>query len=268
VATLIHISDLHIGQDAKADERAARLAQTLAEFRADTILLTGDVTHRGRLEELERFEELFAPVRSKLIVVPGNHDRIGDDVASRLMSGPRVQVENRAGLWVIRVDSTAAHNRSMIDSHGELTSSDVENVVSAVNGAPQDALVVVMLHHHVLPLPEDHLGERISTIFGWPFAAELPLGLDLVTRIRTRCHVVAHGHRHRAGQVMLRGEGGRELHVLNAGSSPRLGRIRAVTHNGGRLLQARWVDFASGHRPNAAAAPIHALGPTPLQPEF
>jgi 3',5'-cyclic AMP phosphodiesterase CpdA len=266
--TLVHISDLHVGQDAKTDARAARVAQAVVESDADVVLVTGDVTHRGSRQELARFEKMFRPLRSRLVAVPGNHDRMGDDVAGLLMSGPRVQVEERPGLWIVRVDSTAEHNRSMIDSHGELTPRDVEDVAGAVDAAPPDALVVVMLHHHVLPLPEDHLGERISSFLGWPYAEELPLGLDLVALIQARCHLVLHGHRHREAQVTVPGADGKMLHVLNAGSSPRLARIRMLTHERGRLLHSRWLDVDVRPRPAAVAAAIQALGSNPLQPEF
>ncbi len=266
--TLIHISDLHIGRDARSDRRAAHLARALADANAEAILLTGDVTHRGRRAELERFEELFARIRATLIIVPGNHDRIGDDVATLLMGGPRVQVDRRDGLYVVRVDSTAAHNRSPIDSHGELTNGDVEAVVAAVDCAPEHHLVVVMLHHHVLPLPEDHLGERLATFLGWPCADELPLGLELISRIGGRCQLIVHGHRHRAGEVTIGDEGGRDLQVLNAGSSPQLGRVREVTYQRGRVCGSRWLEIGDAPRPAADAAVVPILGPGPLQPDF
>src|SRR5512142_1489490 len=94
--TLAHVSDLHLGRDAATDRAAARV---------DDVLLTGDVTNRGRAAEHARFEALFAPVRERLVVVPGNHDRLGDDVARRMMRA-RVEVERRPGLHLVRVDST------------------------------------------------------------------------------------------------------------------------------------------------------------------
>jgi 3',5'-cyclic-AMP phosphodiesterase len=243
--TIAHISDLHVGRDADADAAAAALARALLDERVDDVLLTGDVTDHGRSEELATFERAFAPLASRLVVVPGNHDRLGGDAAQALMPGPRVQVELRPGLFVIRLDSTAPHNRRLLDSHGELTPRTFAEVEHAVAGAPRGALVALMLHHHLLPLPADHLGERLASMLGWPNAAELDLGRALVDRLRDRCDLVLHGHRHAASELVLLPRSGRALHVLNAGSTPELGRVRLVTHDAGRIVRQRWLELDS-----------------------
>jgi 3',5'-cyclic AMP phosphodiesterase CpdA len=46
--TLAHVSDLHLGRDARTDDAAAALVRALLHERVDDVLLTGDVTHRGR----------------------------------------------------------------------------------------------------------------------------------------------------------------------------------------------------------------------------
>jgi metallophosphoesterase superfamily enzyme len=48
------------------------------------VLVTGDVTHRGRLREWAAFEKAFEPLieSGRLTAVPGNHDRLGDDMAT------------------------------------------------------------------------------------------------------------------------------------------------------------------------------------------
>src|SRR5512136_2749382 len=92
--TLVHISDLHIGRDEATDEAARRLARMLVEARVDQVLLTGDVTHRGLAPELTRYQRIFARLleEGRLAAVPGNHDRMGDDVARGLMRGGRVAI--------------------------------------------------------------------------------------------------------------------------------------------------------------------------------
>jgi len=240
---MAHISDLHIGRDPQTSEAAAAIARDLVGAGVDDVLLTGDVTDRGRSGELATFERAFAPLSSRLVVVPGNHDRLGDDAAQALMAGPRVQVEVRPGLFVVRLDSTAPHNRRLIDSHGELTPRTIADVEQAVARAPPDALVVLMLHHHLLPLPADHLGERLASLLDWPNAAELDLGRALVDRLRDRCDLVLHGHRHAASELVLLPRSGRALHVLNAGSTPDLRRVRLVTHDAGRIVSQRWLEL-------------------------
>jgi len=257
--TLAHISDLHVGLDRRTDGWTAALADALAEEDVDLVLLTGDVTHRGRRSELAAFERLFAPVRDRLVVVPGNHDRMGDDVASAMMPGSRVEAELRPGALVVRLDSTAPHNRSPIASHGALTAEDIDAVSRAVEGAPPATLVVLMLHHHVHPLPEDHLQERIATLLGLPNAGELDLGRALLERLDARCDLVLHGHRHAAGELVV-APGSRPLRVINAGSTPRLRCARILTHRAGRVLSERWLEIGAPRSAPAwtPAAPVAA----------
>lgn len=258
--TIAHVSDLHLGRDRRTDAGVARLAEALQRAEVDVVLVTGDVTHRGRAAELDAFEELFAPLRDRTVVVPGNHDRLGDDAGCRLMPGVRVAVEARPGLHVVRLDSTAPHNRALLSAHGELSEADVAAVDSAVDAAPPGSLVALMLHHHLLPLPEDHLSERLATWLGWPYAAELPRGRALLEALRGRCDLVVHGHRHAASATVVAPRAGRPLHVMNAGSSPELGRVRVVAHAAGRIVSERWMDVAGpakgrGARPLATGRP-------------
>jgi 3',5'-cyclic-AMP phosphodiesterase len=258
--TLAHVSDLHLGRDAETDAAVADLCHALVAADPEAVLVTGDVTHRGRDAELDLFRRLFAPLDERLVVVPGNHDRLGGDLKAELMAGGRVQAELRPGMFVVRLDSTGAHNRRWIASHGALTADDVTAVERAVEAAPAGVLVVLMLHHHLLPLPEDHLGERLATLLGWPNAAELELGRELVERLRGRCDLVLHGHRHAPGEVVLLPRAGRPMRILNAGSTPAEGRARLITHAAGRVLADRWLYVEPRHAPRELAALRPARG--------
>jgi 3',5'-cyclic AMP phosphodiesterase CpdA len=248
--TLAHLSDLHVGRDAVTDWEAARVCDALLAADVDDVLVTGDVTHRGRAAELATFERLFAPLRDRLLVVPGNHDRLGDDVAGKMI-GARVEVNRRPGLHVVRADSTAPHNRALLEGHGSLTSDDLEAIHGAVGAAPRGSLVVLMLHHHLLPLPPEGVGERLANLLGWPNAAELSRGRELLRKLRGRCDVVAHGHRHTASELSLAARGSRPLRVMNAGCTTELGRVRLLAHAAGRVLSETWLEVAA-----ACAAPV------------
>jgi predicted phosphodiesterase len=259
--TLAHISDPHVGRDAETDTAVAATVRALLEAGVDEVLATGDLTHHGRRSELERFEKLFAPLRRRLIVVPGNHDRLGDDVARDLMAGPRVQTESRPGTFVVRVDSTAPHNRRFVRPDGELTPEDIAAVEAAVASAPAGSLVVLMLHHHLLPLPGDGVGERIAAWLGWQFALELERGQQLVERLRGRCDLILHGHRHGASELVLLPRRGRALHLLNAGCTPELARARLLVHAEGRIHSECWLDVGGGRDVRADLSPARAAGP-------
>ncbi|MFT3917355.1 MAG: metallophosphoesterase [Anaeromyxobacteraceae bacterium] len=249
--TLAHVSDLHVGRDEKTDARTRALGRTLAEAGVDDVLVTGDVTHRGRHREYLAFLDAFEPVADRMIVVPGNHDRLGEDAGERVMRGARVDVVARPGLHVVRLDSTAPHNRDLVSAHGQLGWEDIEAVEGAVAAAPRGALVALALHHHLVRLPADHLGERLVTWLGWPHASELGLGRELAAALRGRCDLVAHGHRHAEASFTLPSLAGRPLRILNAGSTPELGRARLVGHAGGRIVSERWLELS-------IAAPVAA----------
>lgn len=240
--SLAHLSDLHLGLSPRTERAAAALCEALIEAGVDHVLVTGDVANRGKLAELAAFERAFAPLldAGRLSVVPGNHDRLGDDVARWMMS-ERVEVEALPGLHLVRVDSTGPHNRSLLAGHGILGERDLEAIDAALDAAPPGALTVLALHHHPLPLPEEHFTERFSSWLGWPNAAELGAGPRLLERIRGRADLVLHGHRHAPSAFHL--EGPRPLGIYNAGSSTQLARARVFTHVAGALAgPPRWLE--------------------------
>src|SRR5262249_54800395 len=155
---LAHLSDLHMGRSPEDAAQAAQLARALVEIGIDHVLVTGDVTHRGKRREWELFEATFGALieTGRVTVVPGNHDRLGDDRGDAIMPGERVQCVTRDGLHIIRVNSTGDHNRSWIAGHGILLPEDLDAIDVALDETPRDHLAVIALHHHVVPLPEEH----------------------------------------------------------------------------------------------------------------
>ncbi|HZZ85671.1 MAG TPA: metallophosphoesterase [Anaeromyxobacteraceae bacterium] len=259
---LAHISDLHLGRDAVTDAAAARLCASLAAARLDHVVLTGDVTHRGLRAELRTFERLFAPLleSGRLTVVPGNHDRLGDDVAARLMPGERVRIATSPGVFTVAVDSTVPQDRSLLADHGWLTDTDLDHIDRALDAAPPGALRVLALHHHLLPAPEDGGTDRSLASAGWSHAAEAALGTALIGRLLGWCEVVLHGHRHAAARTVVTGPGGSSLTLFNAGATTELEQTRILRHRGGRLLAEEWLhsDAAVG---GAAASRALAVVP-------
>jgi Icc protein len=258
---LAHLSDLHIGTGAEV--AAEQLVDALLRSGADRIALTGDITHRGRRGELERFRRVFAPVLERLVLVPGNHDRLGDDLEADLMPGPRVQSLDDRGVRVVRFNSTGSHNRRWFDSHGLLTRDDLDAIERDLRAAPPGAATVLLLHHHLLPLPDEDFLERLATRLGWPNAAELALGPELVHRLRGLCDLVLHGHRHIPAERVRWRSDPRPLRIVNGGSSVLLRGFRLFECDGGRWSE-RWIDATE---PRGAVewcpAMEYASGPLP-----
>ena len=245
IRTLAHLSDLHLGRSAEHDRRALELRDAVLAAGIDHVVVTGDVTNRGRRDELERFRAIFSPLADRLSVVPGNHDRLGDDVGAQLMRGGRVEVVQTGGLYVVRIDSTGAHNRFLLAGHGDICARVIDLVDLALDAAPKSSLVALVLHHHPIPLPEETLPERLATRLGWPYAMELRLGAALLGRVRGRCDLVLHGHRHVPRELVLFADEPRPLQLFNAGCSTALGRFRVLSHARGALVaRPFWLDAA------------------------
>ncbi len=241
---LAHLSDLHLGQGPGREAMARTLCQVLVDSAIDHVVVTGDVTNKGRDEEMSLFLDVFAPLlrQGRLTVVPGNHDRIGDDAGRALMKGRRVAVEEHPGLYLVLVDSTAEHNRSYWASHGELTRRMLDEVDAALDAAPERSLVAVLMHHHLVALPVESWLERVSERLRLPYSNELQLGSELLERVKGRCDLVLHGHRHVPRELHLFTGSRRPLALYNAGSSTDLGRIRVFSHEGGRMgIGPRWL---------------------------
>lgn len=272
VRSLAHLSDLHLGKSADTERRAIMLRDALVEANIDHVVVTGDITHRGRVGELALFWRIFAPLAAddRLTVVPGNHDRLGDNVAEAIHASPRVVVARAPGLHLVCFDSTAEHNRSWLNGHGAMAESDVAEISRHARVARPETLVAVLLHHHVLPLPGDHPAERLASWLGWPFADELENGPHLVDSLRGHCDLVLHGHRHRPGSIMLDGATERPLSIFNAGSSSELCGARVFWHDDGRLVGSpAWMTGRPKvPRPSAIHAPMPQWDCFPAVPAF
>ncbi len=252
--TLAHLSDLHVGRGDDTDDALQGMCQSLIRKDVEHVVVTGDITNRGRWREWERFERAFAPLRElgRLTVVPGNHDRLNEDVGATLMPGGRVEIERHPGLHLVLFDSTGPHNRSLLTSHGQMSDTDVADILDAFEQAPSRSLAVLLLHHHLVPLPHDSPAERLISWLGWGSGEELTLGRQLLLALRGRCDLVLHGHRHDPVTVQVHTEPMRPLSLFNAGSSTELGHVRLFAHRYGRLAAPPvWMPL-----PQAKPAPF------------
>ena len=179
--SLAHLSDLHFGQGPAREGMSRALCQVLVESGVDHLVVTGDITNKGRDQEMAAFQEAFAPLlrQGRMTLVPGNHDRLGEDSGRALMKGRRVTVEEHPGLYLVLVDSTAEHNRSYWACHGELTQRMLDEVDAALDGAPERSLVAVLMHHHLIALSVETWLERMSERLRLPYSGELELGREL-----------------------------------------------------------------------------------------
>jgi Icc protein len=256
---MAHLSDLHFGAAQTTVEQAAAMCRTLLAARVDHVVVTGDIADGGRQRELELFRAAFAELleQGRMTIVPGNHDRLGDDVGASYMGGRRVDVVELEGAYLVRVDSTGPHNRtSVLAGHGLLCAAVLAEVSRALDRAPAGALVALLVHHHPVALPAEGLLERLSSRLGLPYAAELNLGEALLREALGRCDLVLHGHRHVPSARVLDPLGARPLRVYNAGRSLERQGVNIFAHVAGALAsEPRWLRVGRRMPETALHAP-------------
>jgi 3',5'-cyclic AMP phosphodiesterase CpdA len=247
--TLAHLSDLHFGASQAIPDRARELVSALLLADIDHVVVTGDLTDSGRAHELASFQRVFAPLieQGRMTLVPGNHDRLGDDVGASFMPGKRVDTVQLPGAFLVRVDSTGPHNRTwLLAGHGDICERVLDEISEALEQAPPGDLVAILLHHHPVFLPEEGVWEKLASTLNLPFAAELTLGDEILRRALGRCDLVLHGHRHKPSARILAPSGPRPLRVYNAGCTTARRGMNVFTHKAGTLEgEPRWLQVGS-----------------------
>ena len=153
---LLHISDLHAGS---VEETAIEgsLEPLVERAQPELIVVTGDLTHRGRRREHERAAAFLRGLGRPLLVIPGNHD-IPYTFPARF-TRPWAEFERQWGtvepvfrsdeLMVVGLNSV----RPWRHQSGRIRSAQIARTAELLAEAPEGALRVVALHHHLIGAP-------------------------------------------------------------------------------------------------------------------
>jgi 3',5'-cyclic AMP phosphodiesterase CpdA len=179
---ILHISDIHTGTRVEARLEEA-LPPIVEELDPDVVLFTGDLTHQGRREQHERAAALLRSFGRPLVVIPGNHDIPGWSLGrfthtfrefDRLWPA-REPVHRAPGLVVAGLNSIRPYRHQS----GSIGQAQIARVHEAFADAPEGALRVVAVHHHLLGAPwrtwKPPLSRRTRTL-----AALVDAGAELV----------------------------------------------------------------------------------------
>lgn len=192
---LAQISDLHIrADDGGASVRQLRAAMAQArDYRAEALLLTGDLSNDERPEEYAALAEALIDAPAPVYVLPGNHDDRGQiraALGARYMpaDGPLSYVIEDLPLRVVMVDQIVPG-----ETHGEFTPEQAA-WLDAVLDADKERPTIVALHHPPFPT-HDVLFDTIALRRPDEFAR-------VIARHRQVIRIVC-GHHHRTivGQV-------------------------------------------------------------------
>jgi 3',5'-cyclic AMP phosphodiesterase CpdA len=187
---LAQISDTHVRAD-DAGAAARQLARALAQakaYRADLILLTGDLVNDARAEEYAALAEAIADPPAPLYLMPGNHD---DRALMRqafarhaylAREGPLSFVIEDFPVRIVVLDQVVPGQ-----THGLLTMAGADWLDAALSAAPEKPTIVAL--HHPPFLTHDQLFDRIGLLDAGLFAS-------VIARHRQVMRIIC-GHHHR-----------------------------------------------------------------------
>jgi 3',5'-cyclic AMP phosphodiesterase CpdA len=195
-ASLLHVSDLHVGthEDRDAEQALTRLVERLGP---QLVVASGDLAHRGRREQLERAAELLRSLGPPVLAVPGNHDL--PYTPSRFVR-PWAEFErvwetteptaSSADLHVVGLNSA----RPFRHQGGALSGAQLERAAERLGAADPGALRVAVLHHHLLGAPWRAARKRPVSRRNHVLRALVDAGADLI--LAGHIHQAAVSERH------------------------------------------------------------------------
>lgn len=262
VFRLAHWSDLHLGSRApdglRVEVRLRSLLALLNDLGVDALLISGDLTRFGAVEELGQARALLAREGfegERLVVVPGNHDIPRGQDASNFCQVFDVQFPNvrklTEGLWVLSLDSNRLDQRMLFERRwvpvrgrvGREALQQLRERVPVVEGESR----LLLHHHHLARLSPE---SRWYTVDERTFKADQRLMAPLLDsdEVLSFAHAMKvtatlHGHKHWYSRTGYRVGA---IPVFNAGSLTRMIRpqFRLLDFRAGRWVGLQRVEVS------------------------
>lgn len=188
---VLQLTDPHLFADVDGELRGtntqASLARVLAHYedsdwRADRVIMTGDLIQDDTAEAYERFRDLLLPLDLRVHCVPGNHD-IRDLMRAVCCRPPfsYCAYEEFRDWLIVGIDSCIRGHAG-----GEVSSDELDRLSDIVSRSPAKH-VMVCLHHPPVPV-----GSK------WLDSVGLRNGDEVLERLRSlnRVRLATFGHIH------------------------------------------------------------------------
>ncbi|MTH77583.1 metallophosphoesterase family protein [Paracoccus aestuariivivens] len=151
---LIHLSDLHFGYE--RSELVEPLLERVNAANADLVVVTGDLTHRGRSAQFARAAKFLRRIEAPLFAVPGNHDiplyRLTDRMMKPYRRYRRSIAENLepvGHVGKLRVQGVNSVD-PMAWQRGVITAAQIRRIGEGID---PDCINIVALHHPLQQRP-------------------------------------------------------------------------------------------------------------------
>jgi 3',5'-cyclic AMP phosphodiesterase CpdA len=233
---ILQLSDLHFGTQ-EEPEIEGDLRTLVAETGPELVIASGDLTHRNTPEQHDRAARFLRSLDAPLLVIPGNHDiprwppfrftRTFDEFLRVWQETEPVYRSER--LVVCGLNSV----RPWKQQGGALRREQIEHAAEVFRQAPDGALRVVAVHHHLLGAPWRSKKRTIanrSTVLGGLVDA----GAELV--------VSGHVHQSSIGERREFEVVGGKVHATTVVIAPGLGQPRPKRRGEARGLHLFEAD--------------------------
>jgi 3',5'-cyclic AMP phosphodiesterase CpdA len=244
-ARLLHVSDLHVGthQERDAEQALARLVERLEP---QLVVASGDLSHRGRRQQLERAAEFLRSLGPPVLAVPGNHDLpytwtrfVRPWTVFERVWGTTEPTASAPGLHVVGLNSV----RPFRHQGGALSNAQLGRAAERLGAAVPGALRVAVLHHHLIGAPWRAARKRPVSRRNHVLRTLVDAGADLI--LAGHIHQAAVSERHEFEVV------GDEARAAVVAIAPGLGQPRPR-----RLGEARGLHI---HEANADAIVVRTF---------
>ena len=216
------------------------LRTLVADLAPELVVASGDLTHRNTPEQHARAAALLRSLGPPLLVIPGNHDiprwppwRFTRTFDQFLEVWPETEPVYRSERLVVCGLNSV---RPWKQQGGALRSWQLDHVAETFAGAPEGALKMVAVHHHLLGAPWRTVKRTIanrSTVLG----ALVDAGAELI--VSGHVHQSAVSERHEFEVV----EG--DVHGTTVVTAPGLGQPRPKRRGEARGLHFFEVEEGS-----------------------
>jgi len=144
---IAHVSDLHITGSNFVGKWGENLIKILNEIMPDVVIITGDLTDDGYEYEYEIVKEYLERIKSKKIVVPGNHDarNKGYEIFEEIFE-TRYPFYEDDKVAILGIDSSEPD----IDD-GHIGRENYPLIEEKLGG--KEKIKILALHHHLIPIP-------------------------------------------------------------------------------------------------------------------
>jgi len=196
---IVQLSDIHVGSQFQ-ESVFDKVVQEVNEINPDCILITGDLTNEGLIQEYEKCKKLVKKLYcKKIITISGNHDYRNSGYLVFKKYFPFETINELGNDVVVVTLGTARPDRNEGEA-GYRQNLWLERTMQKY----KNKIKILAMHHHLVGIP-DTGSDRVTVI---------DAGDVLRTILDTKVDLVLCGHKHRPWIWNFK-----DLSIVNAGTA-------------------------------------------------